>query len=108
MPEKKVKNYTIYGVRSIQHNILSNFTIGIDGIDKMIDKMTQYSLANIYKIKLGTDQDIEIIRELRLHIAMLIFRIDANCAWNADQTLDYAPELKKLRRRIFRTTTPCR
>ena len=50
----------------------------------------------IYKIKLGTDHDMEIIRALRKN-SDAIFRIDANCAWGVDDTLRNAEELKKLR-----------
>ena len=49
----------------------------------------------IYKIKLGTDKDIEIITALRQQTDA-IFRVDANCAWTADQTIEYAPKLKAL------------
>src|SRR5690606_24641239 len=49
----------------------------------------------IYKIKLGTDHDLEIIREWRKHTKSL-FRIDANCAWTAGQAIAYSEELAKL------------
>src|SRR5438132_4823265 len=56
---------------------LSNYTIGIDSIDKMIAKMAEYADWPIFKIKLGTDHDLEIIRELRKHTTAT-FRVDAN------------------------------
>ena len=74
---------------------VSNYTIGIDPIDKMIAKMAEFPGWPIYKIKLGTDHDIEIVRALRQHTDAR-FRIDANTAWTADQTIAYAPELKAL------------
>jgi len=73
---------------------LSNYTIGIGNIDKMIAKIKSKPFP-IYKIKLGTDHDIEIIKALRAHTKAL-FRIDANGAWTASQTIEYAPQLKKL------------
>src|SRR5438874_8668889 len=48
---------------------LSNYTIGIDSMDNMILKMDEYGDWPIFKIKLGTDHDLEIIRELRKHTA---------------------------------------
>src|SRR6476619_4251741 len=57
---------------------LSNYTIGIDSIDKMIAKLAECADWPIFKIKLGTDHDLEIIRELREHTAAT-FRVDANC-----------------------------
>lgn len=72
----------------------TNFTIGIAPIDQMVAKMKEVDWP-IYKIKLGTDQDLEIIRELRKHTDA-VFRIDANCAWTADQAINYSKELAKL------------
>jgi len=74
---------------------LSDYTIGIDPIDKMVAKMREFDGWPIYKIKLGTDNDLAIVRELRQHTTA-VFRIDANTAWTADQTIAFAPELKQL------------
>ena len=72
---------------------LSDYTIGIDPIEKMVAKMKEFDGWPIYKIKLGTDKDLAIVRELRRHTDAL-FRIDANTAWTAEQTIAFAPELK--------------
>lgn len=74
---------------------LSNYTIGIDTIAKMVMKMREFDGWPIYKIKLGTPDDLAIVRELRRHTSAA-FRVDANCAWTAEQTLALAPELKSL------------
>ena len=74
---------------------LSNYTIGIDTIDKMVLKMREFDGWPIYKIKLGTKDDLAIVRELRRHTTAT-FRVDANCAWTVDQALRLAPELKAL------------
>lgn len=73
---------------------VSNFTIGIAPIPKMVEKMKEVDWP-IYKIKLGTDQDLDIIKALREHTDA-VFRIDANCAWTADQAIAYSRELAKL------------
>jgi L-alanine-DL-glutamate epimerase-like enolase superfamily enzyme len=49
----------------------------------------------IYKIKLGTEHDVEIVSELR-KITNAVFRIDANCAWTVEETLRNAIQLKEL------------
>jgi L-Ala-D/L-Glu epimerase / N-acetyl-D-glutamate racemase len=72
---------------------LSNYTIGIDSIEKMKQKILETPWP-IYKIKLGTKHDVEIISELR-QITDTVFRIDANCAWTVDETLRNAIELKE-------------
>ncbi|WP_162341072.1 dipeptide epimerase [Cyclobacterium salsum] len=73
---------------------VTNFTIGIAPIPKMIEKMKEVDWP-IYKIKLGTDHDLDIIKTLREHTDA-VFRIDANCAWTADQAIAYSGELAKL------------
>ena len=69
----------------------TNFTIGIDTVEKMCAKLKEVDWP-IYKIKLGTADDLEIVRELRKH-TQSIFRVDANCAWTVDQTIAYSEEL---------------
>lgn len=73
----------------------SDYTIGIDATDVMVAKMNEFPGWPIYKIKLGTDRDLEIVRELRRH-TNAVFRVDANCGWTADQTIEYSRELAKL------------
>jgi L-alanine-DL-glutamate epimerase-like enolase superfamily enzyme len=72
----------------------TNFTIGIDTVEKMCAKLKEVDWP-IYKIKLGTADDLEIVRELRKH-TQSIFRVDANCAWTVDQTISYSEELAEL------------
>ncbi len=74
---------------------MSDYTIGIDPIEKMVAKMKEFDGWPIYKIKLGTSDDLAIVRELRRHTGA-IFRIDANTAWTAEQTIAFAPEMKAL------------
>ncbi|PHN03630.1 dipeptide epimerase [Flavilitoribacter nigricans] len=73
---------------------LTNYTIGIASVEEMVAKMEETPWP-VYKIKLGTDHDLEIIRALREHTDAA-FRVDANCAWTAEQTIALAPELKAL------------
>jgi L-alanine-DL-glutamate epimerase-like enolase superfamily enzyme len=83
------------GVKSLQNLPLSNYTIGIADIDTMVTKMQEFADWPIYKIKLGTPHDVEIVRELRRH-TRATFRVDANCGWTADETIRNAPLLKEL------------
>jgi L-Ala-D/L-Glu epimerase len=70
----------------ISKNPLTDITIGIDTVENMVAKM-QETPWPIYKIKLGTTEDIHIIRELRKHTDA-VFRIDANAAWRAEEALE--------------------
>jgi L-Ala-D/L-Glu epimerase len=85
------KLYEALGLRP-NHALKSNFTIGIDEIELMVEKIKEVDFP-LYKIKLGTEHDLEIVKELRKHTDAL-FRVDANCAWTVEQTLAYAPVLK--------------
>ena len=63
---------------SIEDVPFSDYTIGIDTIETMVAKLNEFPGWPIYKIKLGTDRDLEIVRELRRH-TKATFRVDANC-----------------------------
>ena len=73
----------------------TNYTVGIDEIDVMISKMQEFPNWPVYKVKLGTERDLEIIRQLRQH-TNAVFRVDANCGWDADETIQNSHVLKEL------------
>ena len=72
----------------------TDYTIGIDSIPNMISKMESRPWP-IYKIKLGTREDMGIIRALRSRTDAPL-RVDANAGWSLDEALDIIPELKEL------------
>jgi L-alanine-DL-glutamate epimerase-like enolase superfamily enzyme len=86
--------YRLWGL-DIANIPASSFTIGIDDIRTMVRKLQEVSDWPIYKIKLGTDRDLEIVRELRRHTDA-VFRVDANCGWDADTAVRNSHELQKL------------
>ena len=71
------------------------YTIGIDTVEKMVAKMLEFPWP-VYKVKLGTDEDLKIIRELRSHTDA-IFRVDANCGWSAEETISNSKVLRELK-----------
>lgn len=87
------KLYETWGLLP-DNNPLTDYTIGIAPLETMVAKMREVPWP-LYKIKLGTVDDLAIVRELRKHTDAT-FRVDANCAWTAEQTLAYTPELKAL------------
>lgn len=87
------KLYELWGYNT-KNTPLSDYTIGIDSLEKMVAKLQERPWP-IYKIKLGTPNDLAIVRELRRHTDA-IFRVNANCAWDVEETLANAVELKKL------------
>lgn len=92
----KKQNKKLYEVWNldISNNPITDYTIGIDSVESMVQKIKEFPWP-LYKIKLGTDRDIEIVRALR-EVTDAIFRIDANCAWTLEQTITYSHELKEL------------
>lgn len=91
--KKGKKLYELWG-NSPLHNPKTDYTIGIDKMDKMVMKLKEMPWP-IYKIKLGTKDDIAIVTELRKHTDAR-FRIDANCGWTVNETINNAVALKKL------------
>lgn len=87
-------NWKLWGLE-LKNLPASDYTIGIDPIAKMVFKMNEFPGWPIYKIKLGTPNDLAIVRELRKHTDA-VFRIDANTSWSVEQTIAFAPELKAL------------
>lgn len=73
----------------------SSYTIGIDSIEKMVSKLNERPDWSVYKIKLGTDRDVDIIRQLR-QTTQATFRVDANCGWTADEAIANSFSLKGL------------
>lgn len=76
---------------NMQQAPLTDYTIGIDTIGKMKEKMLAKPWP-IYKIKLGTDHDADIMRSLRKHTDAVL-RVDANSGWTLQQALDVLPAL---------------
>lgn len=73
---------------------LTDYTIGIDTIEKMVNKIKEKSWP-VYKIKSGTTEDISILKALRQH-TNAIFRVDANGGWTKEQALEIIPQLPAL------------
>ena len=71
---------------------LTDYTVGIDTIPKMVEKMKANPWP-VYKIKTGVEQDVEMIAELREH-TNAVFRADANEGWTLEQAQKKIPLLK--------------
>ena len=92
----KMKQRKLFEIWNTQWENLpvTDYTIGIDTIEKMVEKMNAKPWP-IYKIKLGTNEDIEIVTALRKH-TNAVFRIDANAGWATEDALFKIPLLKEL------------
>jgi len=92
----KLKNKPLYQLwqSNATKMPLTNYTIGIDSLAHMVAKLQECPWP-IYKIKLGTPEDLAIIRELRKHTDA-VFRVDANCAWGVAETIENAQQMQLL------------
>ena len=86
--------YTFWS-KSYTNVPLTDYTIGIDTIEKMVAKVKEKPWP-IYKIKLGTKEDLAIMHELRKHTDA-VFRVDANAGWKLEEALELIPVLKDLK-----------
>lgn len=73
---------------------LTDYTIGLDTAENMVAKMSERPWP-IYKIKVGVEEDVALVVELRKHTDA-IFRVDANAGWTLDQAREKIPVLKQL------------
>jgi L-alanine-DL-glutamate epimerase-like enolase superfamily enzyme len=72
----------------------TDYTIGIDTVDKMVEKMREKPWP-IYKIKLGTPDDLAIMEAL-CRYPDAVFRVDANAGWTLEEALQKIPRLAAL------------
>jgi L-alanine-DL-glutamate epimerase-like enolase superfamily enzyme len=81
---------------SDNHNLppICDYTLGIDPIEKMVEKMQAHPWP-IYKVKVGTAYDVEMITALRKHTDKPI-RVDANAGWTTEEALLKIPALAAL------------
>jgi L-alanine-DL-glutamate epimerase-like enolase superfamily enzyme len=77
-----------------RQNPQTSYTLGIDNKTGLLKKLEDLPWP-IYKIKLGTPDDLEVIKFIRKHTNSVI-RVDANCAWDFEQTVALSEELKAL------------
>ncbi|MEP6465573.1 MAG: dipeptide epimerase [Parafilimonas sp.] len=92
----KLHNQPLYKLWNTEFKNIpfTDYTIGIDSIEKMIVKMQAHP-SPIYKIKVGTNNDVETITTLRQHTDA-VFRVDANAGWTLNEALEKIPVLKSL------------
>lgn len=90
---KNKKLYELWG-GDISGNPVTDYTIGIDTVEKMVAKMKEKPWP-VYKIKVGTADDIAIVKALRGNTDAIL-RVDANAAWNLETALKLIPQLKEL------------
>jgi L-alanine-DL-glutamate epimerase-like enolase superfamily enzyme len=74
--------------------LVTSYTIGIDTLDKMKEKTRQAKGFLVYKVKVGVENDIEMVKAVR-EVTDAKIRVDANAGWSAEEALDKISQLKK-------------
>lgn len=73
----------------------SSFTIGIDDMEVMREKVREAASYPILKIKVGTAHDHQILRMIREEAPEKVLRVDANTAWTAKEAIRRIPMLEE-------------
>jgi L-alanine-DL-glutamate epimerase-like enolase superfamily enzyme len=75
--------------------LVTSYTIAIDTPQKMKEKTKEAKGFLVYKVKMGVEGDMEMVRAVREATDARI-RVDANAGWSADQALEKIKQLKSL------------
>ena len=92
----RLENTAVHRLWGLDPNdaVKSSFTIGIAGVNEMVTKLAEMPGWPVYKIKLGTARDVQIIRGLREHTDA-VFRVDANCGWAPGEAATLSAEMAR-------------
>ncbi len=74
--------------------LITSYTIGIDTPEKMKEKTKQAKDFLVYKVKVGVENDIEMVKAVR-EVTDAKIRVDANAGWNTEEALDKIRQLKE-------------
>ncbi|HYC40767.1 MAG TPA: dipeptide epimerase [Chitinophagaceae bacterium] len=91
---RRTKLYECWKADPRMNDPLTDYTIGIDTPEKMVEKIRERPWP-IYKIKVGTPNDLALLQELRKHTDA-VFRVDANAGWDLKTALTLIPRLSDL------------
>lgn len=75
----------------------SSFTVGIDTLQAMREKVREAAPYPILKLKVGGARDEEILAMIRDEAPEKVLRVDANTAWTAKEALARLPMLEHYR-----------
>jgi L-Ala-D/L-Glu epimerase len=92
----KMQNKPLHKLLNVEmnNNIVTDYTLGMDTIEKMVEKLKENPWP-IYKVKMGGDNDIQMIEALRKETDKPI-RVDVNSGWTVEEAIMKIPILKTL------------
>ena len=83
----------------------SCYTIGIDTPSEMVRKLKAMPGWPIYKVKMGTEGDFEVLKLLR-EVTASPFRVDANCGWTVENAASMIDKLVALNVELIEQPLP--
>jgi L-alanine-DL-glutamate epimerase-like enolase superfamily enzyme len=67
--------------------LVTSYTIGIDTPERMKEKTKEAKDFLIYKVKVGVENDIEMVKAVR-EVTNAKIRVDANAGWTKDEAIE--------------------
>ncbi len=74
--------------------LVTSYTIGIDTPEKMKEKTRQAKGFLVYKVKVGVENDVEMVKAVR-EVTDAKIRVDANAGWSAEEALEKIHQLRE-------------
>lgn len=72
--------------------LVTSYTIGIDTPEKMKEKTREAKDFLVYKVKVGVENDIEMVKAVR-EVTDAKIRVDANAGWTKDEAIEKINQL---------------
>jgi L-alanine-DL-glutamate epimerase-like enolase superfamily enzyme len=85
--------------------ITTSYTIGVDTIKRMQEKVKEASGFSVYKVKVGVENDLKMVEAIR-NITEAKIRLDANCGWSTKEALRKIKELEKFNIELIEQPIP--
>ena len=104
----KILNVPVWRMLGLDPNGMpvTSFTIGIDELDLMAEKVRQASAFPILKVKVGTDRDEAVLEMIRAEAPDKTLRVDANCTWSSENVLECCQRLARFDLELIEQPTP--
>jgi len=92
----KKLNIPVYQLLGLDGSVplITSYTIGIDTFEKMKEKTRLASEFLIFKVKVGVENDLEMVKAVR-DVTDARIRVDANAGWSVEEALEKIDELKE-------------
>jgi len=74
---------------------LTSYSLGIADPEETAELARSKSSYPIFKLKLGTEQDEELVARVHESAPRAVMRVDANMAWSVDRALEMLPVLQR-------------